>query len=215
MTDQHLCEHPDCGRPAPYGYICYQCVDDTRDWLNHITHGHAQELLLIARRQLSPATRNRITNKTSAPQDAINLAVWSLWHDITHRWPNILNTLHRQDNAVHTCQQIRDGVTTAIRLTEGEPEQAVDDTHLQNRMKEIFPMRPKDLIPWFRHHLGIRVTQRRISDWKRANKIEPNFSTSEGWNFYHPADILRAIDNDNRHDPQKYSDLPTREENLI
>lgn len=203
-TETHLCELDYCDRPAPHGTICPQCKTDTQEWLDHITEAHLEELLLIARREAQPATRNRITNKTNAPQDALNVAVWSLWYDLAHKWPDKIPNLHKDRYAVDIIENIHNGVNAAIRLTEGEDEQAIDNAYIQKRMKQIFPMRPKDMIPYLKQHLGIHITQRRISDWKRAQKIKPTLTNKEGWEFYHPAEILRAIDNDNRHDPKKY-----------
>ena len=203
-TEQHLCQLDHCDRPAPHGAICPQCVADTQEWLDHITTRHLAELLMIARGQARPATHNRINSKSNDIQDALNVAVWSLWNDLANTWPNQMQHLHRTKRAALIVNDIQDGVHAAIRLTEGEDEQSVDNAYIQKRMAQIFPMRPKDLIPYLKQHLGITISQRRISDWKRAQKITPRFTNKEGWQFYHPAEILRAIDNDNRHDPKQY-----------
>ena len=158
---------------------------------------------MIARRQARPATRNLINSKSNDIKDALNVAAWSLWNDLANTWPNKMTNLHRNKHAADIVEDIQHGVHAAIRLTEGEDEQAVDNHYIQKRMKEIFPMRPKDLIPWFHHYLDIKLTKSRISNWKARGQIQPRFSTKEGWDYFHPADVLRTIDTDQRHDIQK------------
>ena len=203
-TETHLCELDHCDRPAPHGTICPQCKTDTQEWLDHVTETHLIELLLIARREAQPATRNRINNKSNAPQDALNIAVWSLWYDLAHKWPNKIQNLTKNKNAVHLIEDIQAGVNTAIRLTEGEDEQAIDNAYIQKRMNQIFPMRPKDMIPYLKQHLGVRITKHQFTNWQRHNKIKPRLTNNQGWKFYHPADVLRAIDEDRRHDYKQY-----------
>ena len=203
-TQQHICELDYCDRPAPHGTICPQCKTDTQEWLDRVGEDNLIELLLIARREAQPATRNRINHKTNAPQDALNVAVWSLWYDLSHKWPQKIQNLHKNEHAVDLIEDIQAGVHTAIRLTEGEDEQAIDNAYIQKRMAQIFPMRPKDMIPYLKAHLGIHLGKHRFRDWKKHGKLKPRLTNSEGWDFYHPADVLRAIDNDRRHDPKQY-----------
>lgn len=203
-TEQHLCELDYCARPAPHGTICPQCKSDTQEWLDRITRNNLQELHLIATRQAQPANRNRINSQNNDIQDALNLAVWSLWNDLANVWPKKIQNIHRDKHAPYIIDDIQNGVHAAIRLTEGEDEQAIDNAYIQKRMRQIFPMRPKDLIIYLKQHLGVQVSKQSINNWRNAGKLKPRLTNSEGWKFYHPADVLRAIDNDNRHDHRKY-----------
>src|SRR5690625_1375054 len=93
--DDHICELEYCNFPAPNRVICPQCKADAQEWLDHVTDAHLEELLLIARRQAHPATRNIVGAKSTTPRDALNVAVWSLWYDLSHRWPQEIPNLHR------------------------------------------------------------------------------------------------------------------------
>lgn len=198
MTDQHLCEHPDCGRPAPYGYICYQCVDDTRDWLNHITQHDLDTLLAIARRQeRAPQLKTESKQpRTGSGQDALNIPVWTLWNDLGLRWPNMLNTLHRQDNAVHTCQQIQAGVTRALKLARPEEHNidADEEADRQEKLASIRPLPPTRLAEFMRTRANVKVTGKQIQKWAERGHIHPAFTTHDGKHFYRPVDVLKTLD---------------------
>lgn len=196
-TQQPQCKNRECGRPSPYGTICYHCVDHCRQQLENIRDTHT--LLAIARGQEKPATRNTITNKNSThQQDALNITAYSLYHDITHRWPNMLNTLHRQPDATHHYHQIIQGVTLAQAWIHGEKETPTNHAYLQHRMQQIPSLQAKDAAQYLKAHLNVHVTAPQIRKWRQRGKLRPRTVSPTGRVYYHPADILKALENDRR-----------------
>jgi hypothetical protein len=192
-TEQNICANNQCDKPAPYGEICYPCVDDLRDELNTFTEHDLEELYEIALRDIRPADRNiRTTGNRTLQQDALNVVAWTLWDQITHTWPNELNTLHRQDNAKHRYQQINQGCKTARRLIEGEPETKISPDHMNEQMKKIGTFPPEEASEWLWENMRIRISHWRIQKWNQQGKLQPRTSTDRG-NRYHPADILEAL----------------------
>lgn len=192
-TEQHLCE-TDCGRPSPYGAICYHCIDNLREQLNTFTEHDLEELYEIALRDIRPAERNiRTTGNRALRQDALNIVAWTLWQQITHTWPDMLNTLHRQDDAATRYHQATNGCKTARRLIEGEPDTKISPDHMNEQMKKIGSMPPTQVSEWLWEHMRVRISQWRIRKWNQQGKLEPRTSSDRG-NYYHPADILKTLE---------------------
>ena len=191
-TEQHLCE-TDCGRPAPYGTICYHCIDNLREQLNTFTEHDLEELYEIALRDIRPAERNiRTTGNRALRQDALNVVAWTLWQQITHTWPDMLNTLHRQEDAKHRYHQATTGCKVARRLIEGEPETEISPQHMNEQMKKIGTFYPESASEWLWENMRIRISQWRIRKWNQQGKLHPRTTTDQG-NRYHPSDILEAL----------------------
>lgn len=187
-----------CGRPSPYGEICFPCVDAARDSIEAIEPEQLYELLLIARDEAKPANPNLIHNSASnGPKDALNLVVYALLNDLTRRWPDMLNTLHRHPEAARHQREMMQGVQSCHILTIPSDDSTNDDEYLSWKMKQITPRRPDDLVPYMREHLGIRITRGQLDQWKYVGLIKPTH-TSQRNVYYHPADVLRAIDNRER-----------------
>lgn len=183
-----------CDRPAPYGFVCYHCIDEAQARLDSITPEQQYDLLLIARGDARPANRNLISGGTGARMDALNCAVYSLLHDVLNRWPNMLPTLHRQPDAARQLQQIEQGCQSVQNLTEPQDESKLDDKYLAMRMAEISLKRPAEMVAFMWYFLGIRISENRIYKWRQRGLIEPGDSNKWGDTWYHPVDILHAID---------------------
>lgn len=193
-TEQNLCANNHCDKPSPYGQICYTCVDHIRDELATFTEHDLDELYEIALRDIRPAERNlRTTGERTLRQDALNVVAWTLHQQITQTWPNMLNTLHRQDDAVIRYQQATNGCKTARRLIEGEPETKISPTHINDKMKQIGSMPPTQASEWLWENMRIKVSYWRIQKWNQQGKLDPRTSSDRG-NYYHPADILKALE---------------------
>lgn len=192
-TEQNICANNHCGKPSPYGEICYHCVDQLREELDTFTEHDLEELYEIALRDIRSADRNiRTTGNRSLRQDALNVAAWALWQQITHTWPDEINTLHMQERAKHRWQQISQGCKTARRLIEGEPETKISPDHMQDQMKKIGTFYPEEASQWLWENMRIRISQWRIRKWSQQGKLEPRTTTSKG-HRYHPSDILKAL----------------------
>ncbi|WBL18506.1 hypothetical protein [Citricoccus sp. NR2] len=196
--ETHQCEAgaTKCGRPAPYGYVCYQCIDDTQARLDEVTPEQRLDLDLIARGEARPANRNKEGGGGGIERrDALNIAVWQLARDIGIEWPRMLPTLHRDPDAAKILHRIHQGVSTAHRLTEAQDESTHTDDYLQWRMSQIRVMRAADLSAWLHHYLGLRVSAARIRKWRERGLIEPRIKSPKGgYSWYHPVDVLRTLD---------------------
>lgn len=183
-----------CGRPSPYGYVCYPCIDEAREQLEAITPEQLNEILLIARGEAQPANMNVIGNSTNkSPRDVLNVAVFALLGDLMHRWPSMLNTLHRHHRAKYELWNLQRGIREVERLTIPEDEGTHEDGYLEDKMKQIRIMRPVELVPWMREHLSIRITRSQIDDWRYLGLLAPRRKYA-GAVWYHPADVLHAMD---------------------
>jgi len=195
-------ETPDCetkcGRPAPQGYVCYPCIDEVRDGLAEIEPQQFVELLMIARGEAQPANRNLITNTNTGPGDALNLVVYSLLHDLIHRWPGMLNTLHRDKEAADHIREMRQGLAACRNLTIPSDHSVHDDEYLKHKMRMIRPLQPHDVITYLRAHVGVRINRNQIDLWRHRGLLAP-IRTSKRNVYYHPADVLRAMDARERH----------------
>lgn len=187
-----------CGRPSPYGEICYHCVDQVREGIEAIEDEQYLHLLLIARGEAKPANPNLISNGTkSGPHDALNIVVFSLLQDLTNRWPDMLNTLHRQPDAAHQYQQIMAGIKACHHLTVPQDNTTVTSGYLAKRMREIGTMQPNELVPYMQRRVGVKVTRNQIDLWRHRGILRPA-KTIQRAVFYHPADVLRAMGNRER-----------------
>ena len=193
-TEQNICANNHCDKPSPYGEICYHCVDGLREQLDSFTEHDLEELYEIALRDIRSADRNiRTTGNRSLRQDALNVVAWTLWQQITHTWPDMLNTLHRQEDAKHRYHQATNGCKVARRLIEGEPETKISAEHLATKMKQIGTMQPQEISEWLWENMRIRISQWRIRKWNQQGKLEPRTTTDRG-NYYHPSDVIAALE---------------------
>lgn len=200
MTKQ-LCQ-TGCGRPSPHGFVCSTCIDHTSAALNRLTPDDLYEILLIARGEAQPANRNLIHSRAHTPQDVLNLVVYSLFRELTYTWPNALEHVHNNQDAPKLLADIRDGVVAANELIYEQPEQTRSNDYLKARMNQIELQGPADMVTWMRDHLGIRVTRGQIDNWQYRGIIRPA-KTTQKHVYYHPADVLRALDSRERQrDPQ-------------
>lgn len=198
QTQEHLCELPDCDRPSPHGAICYQCVEKAQEGIEAIEPEQLLHLLLIARGEAKPANPNLIGNGTkSGPHDVLNLVVFSLLQDITRRWPEMLKTMHRKTDAVHQYRQMMAGIKACHHLTVEQDNTTVTNEYLAKRMKEIGTMQPNDLVPYMQRRVGVKVTRNQIDLWRHRGLLQPA-KTIQRTVFYHPADVLRAMENRDR-----------------
>lgn len=191
-TQEHLCEL-DCGTPAPDTPICKQCVQDLEHEINRFSQDDLDELLMIAHRDIRPATRNRVSaGGRNLRQDALNVPAWVLWKQLTQTWPALLPTLQSDTNAVPKAQQIYSGCERAFRLIYGEPETTITPEHCEQQMSRIGSMTPTRISRWFKEHMNIAISPERIQKWKDRGQLKPR-ATSAWANYYHPADVLRAL----------------------
>lgn len=197
VTTTHTCETPNCGRPAPTTTICTTCTQDAQEWLDHIGKDELNHLAMIAYGQAQPATNNRVKHSSTIPADALNITAWQTWQNILN-YKTLMPHLPKHPNAVRISNHIYNDVTTALRLTHGEEEQAINSDYVQARMAEIFPMPTPKIRVFFKQYFDMNISRKRIFDLKRYGKLKPRFTTTDGDNYYHPADVLRAIDNDRR-----------------
>lgn len=187
-----------CGKPAPYGEICFPCVDQAREGIEAIREEQLLRLLLIARGEAKPANPNLISNGTkTGPHDALNLVVFSLFQDLTRRWPDMLNTLHRDSDAAELHRQMMAGIKACYHLTTEQDDTTVTSAYLAQRMKEIGTMQPNELVPYMQRRVGVKVTRNQIDLWRHRGMLQPA-KTIQRAVFYHPADVLRAMDSRER-----------------
>jgi hypothetical protein len=193
-TQEHLCELK-CGTPAPTTKICKGCVQDLKDEIDQFSQDDLDELLMIARRDIRPATRNRVkAGGRNLRQDALNVPAWTLWKQLTQTWPDLLPTLQEDQNAVPIAQQIYSGCKRARALIHGEPETRIDPDQIEKQVERIGSMTPVKLSQWFRENMNLSITPKRIQKWKDRGQLKPR-ATSERANYYHPADVLRTLQN--------------------
>lgn len=190
MTDTPLCA-TDCGRPSPHGFICPPCLTETRDLLAAVTPEQHRDLLLIARGEMQPANPNSVSDNTSGPSDVLNLVIFSLFQDLTHRWPTLLPHLQRHEDAAQHIADIQAGVELCDHLTIPAPMVTTNPKHIEARMQQLIPMQPNDLTIWFKEHLGLRITRGQIDDWRYHGLLHPTHTNKRAV-YYHPADVLRA-----------------------
>ena len=177
-TEQNICANNHCDKPSPYGEICYHCVDGLQEQLNTFTEHDLEELYEIALRDIRSADRNiRTTGNRALRQDALNVVAWTLWQQITHTWPDMLNTLHRQEDAKHRYHQATTGCKVARRLIEGEPETEISPQHMNEQMKKIGTFYPESASEWLWENMRIRVSQWRIRKWNQQGKLHPRTTT--------------------------------------
>lgn len=192
--NKNLCENKTCGKPAPFSVICFACANQAKTLVNSFDECDLEELHHIALRTARPAGRTIRTNGIStSPQDALNIAAWTIWYQLSFTWPALLTELHAHPKAKQHHTEIMQGCERARILIEGEPEHQISQTHTKEQMKKIRPMQPTPAAKWLWEHLNVRISADRIRRWHHRGQLQPRYSNDRG-NFYHPADILKALD---------------------